>query len=449
MAGIGGVFPNYEDNLLDKKQISEHFAGNFHEILYPLNYSSKKGPWQFHCPSDYKNFIDLNTLTWNGKIKVVNKTNPSTPVIDVSAPKNINCSVVNNFIHSCISKISYQINDFQMGDTAAKSYTYRAYLDNLLSYSKAAKVQNLKYHGFVQDTASKFNEINKLKASNANDGFKERSELFCTDNYFHFSVKLRIDIANIDQFLQPGVQLRFEIERNSDPFVLLSDCGDETTFEFDINDTTIEFDKMIPTDEYFKHFETSIANNDLIYTYDKSQIHNYNFPAGVNDLSIHSLFHTDKMPSYFIFGMVAEDAYNGTIAKNPFNFQPFDIKEMYLLVNGITVPTQPIKMDKDSMDYHHVFVNEFLDKLKLKNANDCIGVSAADWIDGCFLWIVDLNVDKCCNFHEHKSHPGTIHLRMQTKSSLSENIRLIAYSSSRERMKIDYKTGEVLSSTTI
>jgi hypothetical protein len=147
--------------------------------------------------------------------------------------------------------------------------------------------------------------------------------------------------------------------------------------------------------------------------------------------------------------MVAEDAFNGTVAKNPFNFQPFDIKEMYLLVNGITIPTQPIKMDKDSMDYHHVFVNEFLDKLKLKNANDCIGVSAADWIDGCFLWIVDLNVDKCCNFHEHKSSPGTVHLRMQTKTSLTENIRLIAYSSSRERMKIDYKTGEVLSSTTI
>ena len=33
MSGVGGVFPNYEDHLLDKKKISEYFTGNFHEVL--------------------------------------------------------------------------------------------------------------------------------------------------------------------------------------------------------------------------------------------------------------------------------------------------------------------------------------------------------------------------------------------------------------------------------
>ena len=47
-------------------------------------------------------------------------------------------------------------------------------------------------------------------------GFRDRSKLFCTGNYFHFSVKSRTDLANLDQFLKPGVQLRFEIEKNSD-----------------------------------------------------------------------------------------------------------------------------------------------------------------------------------------------------------------------------------------
>ena len=60
MAGVGGIFPSHEDHELDKKKISEHFADNFHEILYPLNYTSKHGPYQFHCPKDFKNFIDLN-----------------------------------------------------------------------------------------------------------------------------------------------------------------------------------------------------------------------------------------------------------------------------------------------------------------------------------------------------------------------------------------------------
>ena len=332
-----------------------------------------------------------------------------------------------------------------MGDSSSKSYSYRAYLDNLLSFSREAKQQNLKYHGYIQDKAKAYDNVEKTRLNHANDGFIKRADLFCTDNYFHFSVKLRIDLANIDQYLQPGVQIRFDIERNSDPFTLLSDVGNETTFEFDIKDTTIEFDKLIPTTEYHRHFENRLAKNKLTYNYDRCHIQTYNFSKGINDLSMTSLFHTDKLPSYLVFGMVSDDAFNGTMTKNPFRFQPYDLKEIYLLVNGISVPTQPIKMDVASKDYHHVFVNEFLDKLKLKNSNESIGISANDWIGGSFLWIADLNVDKCSNFHEHRSHPGTIHLKMQTKSSISENVRLIVYSSSRERFTIDSKTGDVLS----
>ena len=445
MTGVGGIFPNYEDHLLDKKKISECFSGNFHEILYPLNYTSKHGPWQYHSPQDNKHFIDLNTLTWNGKIRVINKKDPISPVITANQTKDITCSVVNNFIHSTVSKITYQLNDFQMGDSAPKSYSYRAYMDNLLSFSKGAKEQSLKYHGFEQDTPGSFEDVNKLTASNTNSGFKKRSELFCTPNYFHFSVKLRIDLANIDQFLQPGVQLRFEIERNSDAFALLSDVGDDVTFEFEIKDSTIEFDKMIPTPEYLNHFEKNILQEPLIYSYDKSQIHYFPYTANVNDLSIYSMFHTDKLPSYLVFGLVDNDAFDGSVSKNPYNFQHFNLKEFYLLVNGISVPTQPVKLDITSMDYHQTYVNEFLDKLKLKNSNDSIGISADDWINGSFFWIVDLNVDKCCNFHEHNSKGGTIHLKLQTKTALPKTTRLIVYSTSRERMSIDHNTGKVTS----
>ena len=70
--------------------------------------------------------ITLKMKEITGKVKVINKTDPNSPVIS-GANKDINCSVVNNFIHSMISKVTYQINDFQMGDSAAKSYSYRAY----------------------------------------------------------------------------------------------------------------------------------------------------------------------------------------------------------------------------------------------------------------------------------------------------------------------------------
>ena len=94
---------------------------------------------------------------------MVNKSSPATPVINGDASKDVNCSVINNFIHSCISKITYKINDFQMGDSSSKSYSYRAYLDNLLSFSREAKQQNLKYHGYIQDKAKAYDNVSKTR----------------------------------------------------------------------------------------------------------------------------------------------------------------------------------------------------------------------------------------------------------------------------------------------
>ena len=441
MAGIGGVFPNFEDHLLDKKKISEFFKGNIHEIYYPINYTSKTGPWQYHIPADVRNFLDPSTLTWNGRIKVINKEDGSA----VTDANNINCSVVNNFIHSAISKISYQINDFQMGDSAALSYSYRAYFDNTLSFSSEAKEQSLKYHGYVKDTFDKFDDVATVKANNSNSGFKERASLFCTNNYFHFSVKLRIDLANIDQFIQPGTQLRFTIDRNSDEFALLTPASNANKYSFDIKDTSLELDKMIPTERYWSHFENSIQKSPTIYSYDHVKIQTFNYPSGINDLSIQSMFHTDKLPSYFIFALTTDEAYMGSLERNPYKFEPFHLKEFYLLVNGYSYPTQPIKLDLDTMDYHHVYVNDFLDRLKLKNSNESIGITAEDWKNSNFFLIADLTVDKCANFHEHQSQPGTINLKMITKTPLAKTTRLIVYSSSRERFSINHVNGELTS----
>ena len=336
-----------------------------------------------------------------------------------------------------------------MGDSAALSYSYRAYIDNLLSFSNESKEQSLKYHGFAKDTYDKFDDVAKERANNGNDGFKKRADLFCTDNFFHFSVKLRIDLANIDQFIQPGTQLRFEIERNTDNFTLLTDTGSDGKYSFEIKDTSLEFDKMIPTESYWSHYESNISKSPNIYTYDHVKIQSFIYPSGINDLSIQSMFHTDKLPSYFIFALITDEAYMGSVNKNPFKFEPFDMKEFYLLINGFSYPTQPIKLDLDTMDYHHVYVNDFLDRLKLKNSNESIGLTDKDWRHSNFFLICDLTVDKCANFHEHQSQPGTINLKMLTKTPLSKSTRLIVYSSSRERFSINHQNGEVTSTLTM
>ena len=44
------------------------------------------------------------------------------------------------------------------------------------------------------------------------------------------------------------------------------------------------------------------------------------------------------IPQCLIFGMVRNDLYNGNLARNPFNFQLFDVQGVRLTVNGEEMP---------------------------------------------------------------------------------------------------------------
>ena len=95
-------------------------------------------------------------------------------------------------------------------------------------------------------------------------------------------------------------------------FALLSDVSNDEAFEFEMKESTLEFDKMIPSSEYLSPFEQNIQQEPPIYSYDRCQIHYFPYASGLNDLSVYSMFHTDKLPSYLVFGFVVNEAFDVT-----------------------------------------------------------------------------------------------------------------------------------------
>ena len=112
--------------------------------------------------------------------------------------------------------------------------------------------------------------------------------------------------------------MRFEIEINFDAFVLLSDVGDAAMFEFEMKDSTIESDKMIPTPDYLNHFEKKIFYKNLSSTHMTSlksiisHIQQMLMTSPFTQCSIENI-----PPSYLVFGLVDNDAFDGSVSKNP------------------------------------------------------------------------------------------------------------------------------------
>ena len=77
-----------------------------------------------------------------------------------------------------------------------------------------------------------------------------------------------------------------------------------------------------------------------IYTMTRTPTHARIIPRGVpRQISSTGLF-----LSASLFGMVRNDAYNGNFARNPFNFQLFDVNAVRLMVNGEEIPYSVIDL---------------------------------------------------------------------------------------------------------
>ena len=70
----------------------------------------------------------------------------------------------------------------------------------------------------------------------------------------------------------------------------------------------------------------------------------YTKPPNITNLDITNIF-TGVLPRRFFFGMVHGNAFNGRKANDPFNFQPFGIKEICFKIGNDTRPYPPLKMD--------------------------------------------------------------------------------------------------------
>ena len=82
-------------------------------------------------------------------------------------------------------------------------------------------------------------------------------------------------------------------------------------------------------------------------TINRSLLKKYVINRGTSDISHYNLIRGSQLPKQIIIGVVAHDAYNGSINKNPFNFKHFVIKEASIIVNGVNEHAELYKLDVD------------------------------------------------------------------------------------------------------
>ena len=147
---------------------------------------------------------------------------------------------------------------------------------------------------------------------------------------------------------------------------------------------------------------------------------------GTTDLSAYNLIRGSQLPEQIIIGIVSQDSYNGSVSKNPFNFQNFDIREASLIVNGVNEPAELYKLNVDIGDKVDMFAS-FLDNTGVHTDDREFGISLEDYYGGSFLMAWDRTPDNCNRYHRHKMGSGTIDINIKTGNPLQETVTVIVY----------------------
>ena len=272
---------------------------------------------------------------------------------------------------------------------------------------------------FIPDTAGKYDDN-----TDENNGFKERKAWIkqSSNNEFELCGPICSNFLRSDNHLAPGNKLSLKFIRAPDEFVFLSPTPD-AGYKLKILELAIYARRI----RLFPHALNAVFDPRAIQRYvsDYTEIKEYSLPSGLSNWNS-KLFTGGYLPKQIVVGMVETRALVGSYARNPFNFQHFNVSSINLKVNGVCVPQEPLRPDfpngRCMREYNHLFMNT--GKYRI-NSGNCI--SLADFKGGSTLFPFDLTPDQCNMYNIHVGKEGTMSLEITWSTGLPQGITILVY----------------------
>jgi len=134
--------------------------------------------------------------------------------------------------------------------------------------------------------------------------------------------------------------------------------------------------------------------------------------------------------------MVDNDSSSGVFAKNPFNFKNYNVRKVAALVNGESLPGQPIKTDFQNDIYIEGYRSLFTASGKL-NRDEGIDITREDYKSGYSLFGFDISPSICNGGHTEPVKQGTLKIELEFQQALPSTISVIIYADFENNITVD------------
>jgi hypothetical protein len=384
--------------------------------IHPLNnVQSGNSPIEFTISSSSEEYIDLNDTMLNLKCRVVKADGSAFIQAD-----NQTVAPVNNIMHSLFSDVKLTVGNTQV-EGGVHLYPYRAYMNNLLLFSKASKNEQLCASGYYKDTAG------SMGPAAANKGYQNRLKLTSENKTIELCGPLCLDLCSQAKYILSQVPIHIKLTRAKPEFYLMRSGTDvkDNTARIVIDEATLYVRKVRVAPSQIMEHEKQLTVANALYPLQHTRMLSYSIPTGTQHYIKDGLFR-GMLPKLVIFGMVDNTALNGEIGSNPFEFKHNNVNNIALYRDGITTPFRPLTPNFSNKQCVREYIAGLVQGLQLYNRDDSIDISLEDYAaNGYTLFAFNLTPDLNITGHAQPYHEANLRLELSFGAALTSAINVV------------------------
>lgn len=379
------------------------------EIL-PLN-SVNESPFDFRLFSDSQ-YVDLSRTYLYLKLSIEKLHNGDW----ISVEANDEVGFVNSIGTSFIKQMRVNISSNEVYDSG-NLFPYLAYIQNTLNFSREYKRTILSTIGYYEDDVDQ-------NAEN-NSGHVKRRALASEGRTFECFTPLTFDLSHQQQFLLNNLDVTFSFYQNDDRWLIKCfNVGDNNNYRIRVHSIKMFVRTVDVMPSVNMAIMRMLEREPAKYAYKKLQIRSTYLSQGRTEVT-QNVF-SNIVPKRLIIALIDNRAYMGDVARSPFNFKSYQLRELSINAAGSNFPHIPYNSSFDN-DRDQTVMRLFAQMHETCGLGGQLtnGIDLERFLNGWCFFVIPLNstLNECDGFSLVRE--GCTTVRLQFAAPLPEPVTML------------------------
>jgi len=333
-------------------------------------------------------------------------------------------------LHSLFSNVSVELAGRPISDPN-NLYSYRAYIETLLSYDKQVLDTRGRCEGWHMDTAGSFAA---MAHDGNNMGLRHRMGWVATSATVTLIGRPHLDLFHQEKCIPPNCSLKLRLIPQPNTFVLKTVQGEAANaYRVDIRSARMFIRMREVAPSLILAHEQMLQKGNFYYPFTGVTMKQLTIANGVTSFQQENVY-MGKLPNRLAIGMVADGTITGSYTLNPYHFQNFGANYISIRVNGEQIPRVALQPNFAAGDYIREYMS-VLEALGMDSENQAISLNPTEWAGGSTLFVFKLSSGSAGVRSIPKT--GSVRLEIRFAAATNANINLILFAEFSELFEID------------